>query len=86
MIRNENNKKTEIIEIILNRIGDINNLYRKVPSLYFYKCLNSLRNTANNIEEFINDKYSLEIIYANLVAWDMNSRRAKMKYFSPLKF
>lgn len=85
MIINREDKKAEIIEIISNRIGVINDLYRTGPSLYFYKRLNSLRNDAVNISEFINNNYNVEIIYATLVAWDMDSRGAKMKYYDEFR-
>ena len=85
MIINREEKKAEIIETISNRIGDINDVYRKGPSLYFYKRLNTLRNTLTSIEEFLNDNYNIEIIYATLVAWDMDSRGAKMRNYEDFK-
>lgn len=85
MIKNRAQKKSRIVETITNRIGDINRLYRSGPDLYFYKRLNFLRNHFNNIIQFLNDNYNLEILYATLVSWDMNSRAAKMKYFDDFK-
>jgi hypothetical protein len=85
MIINREEKKAEIIETISNRIGDINEVYRKGPSLYFYKRLSELRNGFANIREFLDDNYNIEIIYATLVAWDMDSRGAKMKCFEEFK-
>lgn len=85
MIINREEKKTEIIETISNRIGDINNVYRKGPSLYFYKRLNALRDAFPRIEGFLDDNYNIEIIYATLVAWDMDSRGAKMRCFEGFK-
>lgn len=84
-ITDKESKKTKINEIISNRIGDINDIYRKGPSLYFYRRLKSLRDETNNIEEFIKVKYNLEIIYATLVAWDMDSRGAKMECFDKFR-
>ena len=86
MIRNKSQKKAEIIETITKRIGEINRVYRSGPDLYFYKRLNFLRNHFNNIIQFLNDSYNLEILYATLVSWDMNSRAAKMKYFDDFKY
>jgi hypothetical protein len=86
MIGNRIQKKTEIIETIKNRIGEINLVYRSGPDLYFYKRLNFFRNHFNNIIQFLNDNYNLEILYATLVSWDMNSRAAKMKYFDDFKY
>ncbi len=34
---------------------------------------------------FLSNDYNLEILYAVLVSWDMNSRSAKMKYFDDFK-
>jgi hypothetical protein len=85
MLINKEEKETEIIQTISNRIGDINDLYRRGPSLYFYKRLNTLRNAFANIEEFFNDDYNIEIIYATLVAWGMDSRGAKMKCFEEFR-
>ena len=54
--------------------------YRRGPDLYFYKKLMSIVKNAN-LERIIGTKDFLEIAYATLVSWDMNCRRAKMKYF-----
>ena len=62
--------------------------YRKGPDLYFYKKTIGLRRSKqlatllNGSDE--SDHY-IELIYATLVAWDMNSRGAKMKYFDEFK-
>lgn len=85
MIKNRDHKIEQIVEIIKTRIAEINVVYRTGPDLYFYKRLNHLRNNTNSIESFLNNNYHIEIIYATLVSWDMNSRAAKMKYFDEFK-
>ena len=44
-----------------------------------------LRNRTPSIELFLRNNYHIEILYATLVSWDMNSRAAKMKYFDEFK-
>lgn len=79
-------KKIEaIINTITSRISEFNDRYRKGPSLYFYKRVLERREWHPRVGEFLNDNYSLEILYATLVAWDMNSRRARLKYFDDFK-
>lgn len=86
MIKDRNHKIEQIVEVIKTRIAEINVVYRTGPDLYFYKRLNHLRNNnSNSIESFLNNDYHIEIIYATLVSWDMNSRAAKMKYFDEFK-
>jgi len=75
----------EIVITIKERISEINMDYRTGPSLYFYRKLIDLRSISNNIESFLGDDYKIEILYATLVSWDMNSRGAKMKYFDDFK-
>lgn len=85
MIKDRDHKIEQIITTIKTDIQDINERYRSGPDLYFYKRLNHLRNGSKSIEAFLRDDYNIEILYATLVAWDMNSRSAKMKYFSDFK-
>lgn len=85
MIKNRQKKTEEIIHTIKNRIHEINKRYRKGPDLYFYKRLLALRRETHDITVFLNNDYNLEIIYATLVSWDMNSRGAKLKYFNEFK-
>lgn len=75
----------QIVATIKNRISEINEFYRKGPDLYFYKRLYQVRNISNNIESFLSNDYHIELLYATLVSWDMNSRAAKMKYFDDFK-
>ena len=78
-------KSEEIQNTIINRIKDFNRIYRSGPDVYFYKRVISLNKQAEKLSDFIENDYNLEIIYATLVAWDMNSRGAKMKYFDQFK-
>jgi len=85
MIPDRDKKKRAIIHTISTRIKEINKRYRLGPSLYFYRRITSLRNQHSSIESFLSHEYNLEILYATLVSWDMNSRGAKMKYFDAFK-
>jgi hypothetical protein len=85
MIKERQSKSDEIVKTIRSRISEINTRYRTGPDLYFYKKSLELRKKSQNIELFINDDYNVEILYATLVSWDMNSRGAKMKYFDDFK-
>ena len=73
-----------ICETIKSRIGDINKFYRQGPDLYFYKKVFAQRQGCS-IHQFLNLDYNIEILYATLVSWDMNSRGAKMQYFDDFK-
>lgn len=58
--------------------------YRKGPDLYFYrKVINKRRGSP--LEKLFSEDYFIELLYATLVAWDMNARGAKMKYFDEFK-
>lgn len=85
MIQDRENKFQAIVDTMSTRIQEINERYRKGPSLYFYKRITALRRQHNSIESLLSDDYALEILYATLVSWDMNSRGAKMKYFDDFK-
>lgn len=85
LIKNRIHKIEQIVATIKTRISEINERYRNGPDLYFYKRLNQLRHNSNSIESFLRNDYHIEILYATLVSWDMNSRGAKMKYFDEFK-
>jgi len=77
----------KIIEFVAEIPKLINNFsYRKGPDLYFYRKTMELRRR-KDLDELFEDKSDrfIELIYATLVAWDMNSRGAKMKYFDQFK-
>ncbi|MCJ7795798.1 MAG: hypothetical protein MUQ56_03390, partial [Thermoleophilia bacterium] len=84
-IPNSEEKIEAIIGTITSRIAEFNSLYRSGPSLYFYKRINELRRQRAKIADFLSDNYSLEMLYATLVSWDMDSRGAKLKYFDAFK-
>jgi hypothetical protein len=74
-----------ILDTITNRIEIINSRYRSGPSLYFYKRILALRKLNPTIRSFASDLYSIEILYATLVSWDMDSRGAKLKDFDSFR-
>ena len=59
--------------------------YRKGPDLYFYKKTIELRRSKPLTDLFEESDRYIELMYATLTAWDMNSRGAKMKYFDGFK-
>jgi hypothetical protein len=59
--------------------------YRKGPELYFYKRSMKARRSRHLSELLDEHDGYLELIYATLVAWNMNSRGAKMKYFDEFR-
>jgi hypothetical protein len=81
---NKENKIGRICQTINTKISDINKFYRQGPDLYFYKRVFALRQTTT-IEQFLSIDYNIEILYATLVSWDMNSRGAKMMYYDEFK-
>jgi len=80
MIKDRKPKILSIVDTINSRISEINDLFRTGPELYFYKRLMQLRRECHDITSFLDNTYFMEILYATLVSWDMNSRGAKMKY------
>lgn len=85
MIRNRKQKIDQIVSTITTRVSEINDRYRKGPSLYFYNRVFGLRRNCRSVQSFLSNDYNVEILYATLVSWDMNSRGAKMKYFDDFK-
>ncbi len=84
-MKERNQNIEQIVNRIKNNIREIDQPYRRGPGLYFYKKLIHLRNASKSIESFLSDDRNLEIVYATLVAWNLNSRMAKMKYFDEFK-
>ena len=80
-----NKKLKEKIDLLIKEIPTLIRKfdewrYRKGPDLYFYKrTISEIRN--NKLEDLLKNKKFIELIYATLVSWDMNSRRARIKYF-----
>jgi len=85
MIKDRRAKIDQIDNTIRTRISEINRRYRSGPELYFYKRITDLRNHSDSIQSFLSSDYHMEMLYATLVSWDMNSRGAKMKYFTEFK-
>ncbi len=81
MLKNYNkleNKKEYLIKNIPKLVKKFD--YKKGPALYFYKrVIGEIRK--NKLADLFNKKEFIELLYAILVAWDMNARGAKMKYF-----
>jgi len=84
-IPDRENKIKSIVDTITTQIDKINTQYRSGPSLYFYRRIIEQRRKYPKISSFISDNYNIELLYAVLVSWDMNSRGAKMKYFDAFK-
>jgi hypothetical protein len=78
-------KINELKEIINSKIDKIDLKYRNGPSLYFYEKTIERRKKEKNIEYFLKNEMNIEYIYATLVAWDMDGRGARMKYFIEFK-
>lgn len=74
----------EIQKIIRSSISRINEEYRQGPSLYFYHKVISLCRTRGMSAFLLSDK-CIEILYATLAAWDMNTRAAKMENFQEFR-
>lgn len=76
------------IRKVINNMPELirNFRYREGPDLYFYQRTISLRREKSLVDLFDleTDRY-LELIYATLVSWDMNTRGAKMEYFDQFK-
>lgn len=85
MIKNKQQKIQSIVSTINPQISKINEVYRTGPDLYFYTRIIKLRKGSASITSFLDNQYCLEMLYATLVSWDMNSRGAKMKYFNEFK-
>lgn len=77
--------RDRIIYQIQNGIAEINEIYRRGPSLYFYRRIIEVWNERNDLNIFFQDNYNFELLYAVLVSWDMNSRGAKLKDFEDFR-
>lgn len=85
MIPNRDNLLLSITKIIKERSSEINVVYRGGPSQHFYHRIIELRRSCPDVLSFLYDETCIEILYATLVSWDMNSRGAKMKDYSDFK-
>jgi hypothetical protein len=85
MIKERQEKIDRIVGRIRNGISEINRRYRSGPDLYFYRWLLAARREARDVRIFLQHDWNLEILYATLVAWDMNSRAATLEYFDEFR-
>ena len=82
---NEQKKIKEIKQTIETKVHQMDKKYRFGPSIYFYEKVYSIRKKSKNISLFLDDDKNIEYLYSTLLAWDMDSRGAKMKYFTEFK-
>lgn len=80
LTNNLKNKVNLLIEQAPKLINKFNEWNRKGPDLYFYKKLMEIRKN-KELEKLIKNTNFIEIVYATLVSFNMNTRSAKMKYF-----
>jgi hypothetical protein len=85
MIKNQNKVVANVATIITTRISQINIVYRGGPSLHFYHRILALRRQHSSVSAFLSSDTCIEILYATLVSWDMNSRGAKLKDYADFK-
>lgn len=85
MIRDRAAKLQEIVWTMKTRSAEINTCYWSGPDLYFYQRVSQVRRQSTDVEMFLCNNYHIELLYATLVAWGMNSRGAKMKYFDEFR-
>lgn len=82
MIRQRETKLAKIVDIMNHDIRRIGQEYRRGPSLHFYQRIRQLRAAHPRIKAFLGEDQCCELLYATLVAWDMNGRQARMKDFA----
>jgi hypothetical protein len=70
--------------ITAGRIAQANE-FEAGPVLYFYERALDLRRQNPSVSSFLASDTCIEIIYAALVSWDMNSRGAKLKDYLDFK-
>jgi len=75
----------ELKDIFKNKISTMDKKYRFGPSIYFYEKIYSIRKNTENITLFLENDKNIEYLYSTLLAWDMNSRGAKMRYFTDFR-
>ncbi|OPY86310.1 MAG: hypothetical protein A4E72_01699 [Syntrophus sp. PtaU1.Bin208] len=85
MIRNRQNVLEHLSSIITGNIAQFNDAYRGGPSLHFYHRIMDLRRRHPCVCSFLSCDTCIEMLYAVLVSWDMNSRGAKMKDYADFK-
>lgn len=70
-----------VVDEIKHNLPKINAKFGNGPSLYFYRRVRALRKANPTIAAFIANRYCLEMLYAALVSWGMDSQSAIMKSF-----
>ncbi len=85
MIKNRLEKQKEIVSTIKSRIQEINFRYRNGPDIHFYHRVLSFKRKIGDIGLLLKDQCYLDLLYATLVAWDMNARGARIKGFDDFK-
>ena len=85
MIPNRQHAISTITGIIRTRVSGINSIYGGGPSLHFYHRILELRRQYPAVGRFLASDICMEILYAALVSWNMNSRGARMKDFDDFK-
>jgi hypothetical protein len=78
-------KREEIIEIIKDKINDIDQIYRTGKSLDRYITVLINRKNEKKVEKYLTNDDYLKDIYKTLEAWDMNKRGAKLRKLSQIK-
>jgi len=68
---------TDLQGIITSQLTNFQ--YRGGPSLHFYHRVRAVRQQHPSISSFLADNSALELVYATLVAWDMDGRGAKLQ-------
>lgn len=82
MIPNRQNKLIQITSVITGQIAQINTRYPGGPGLHFYHRALALRQQHPSASSFLASGTCVEILYAALVSWGMDSRTAEMKDFA----
>ncbi len=85
MIPNRQNRLSQVTSIITGNISQINALYPGGPALYFYHRVIALRQQHHCVASFLACDTCVEMMYATLVSWGMNSRAAKLKDYGDFR-
>jgi hypothetical protein len=84
-MENFQQKTRELQKVIETEITAMDQKYKSGPPLYFYEQVLKCRKTEKKVSVFLENEKNVEYIYAALTAWDMNSRAAKMQYFTDFR-
>jgi hypothetical protein len=75
-----------VTNIIQTRISAINGpSYPKGPALHFYDRVLNLRSQHSKVAAFLQSNDCIEMLYAALLSWGMESRAAEMKDYADFK-